>query len=254
MPEISATEIAEILLGIRRRIVRVAAIIFVVWAFSFFYVSDAIVRKVESDLLPKGARVIMTYPLEGLMLKLRISLYLGIAAAMPYIAYICYRVLRERTNLLANVEISRSKAFWYGAVGLALFLAGVIYGYFLMLPIFMNFLYSIAVRQGALAYYSISEFINFVVLMLIVFGFVFEMPLIMCFLVGNGIVSYETIKRYWRHFIVAFFIIGAAITPPDVFTQLMVAVPMTAFFGISLLVIRVLYRDKIATSGKRSRS
>ncbi len=245
MPEITATEIAEVLLGIRRKLVKIAAIILSVWIVSFLYISDEIIRKVEKDLLPKGAKIIMTYPLEGLILKLRISLYLGLTAAAPYIIYVGYKVLKERTNLLDNVEIGRSKAFRYLAVGAALFIAGVLYGYCLMLPIFMRFLYGIAVRQGALAYYSISEFVNFVVLMLVVFGFIFEMPLIMCFLVGNGIVSYNTLKKYWRHFVVAFFVIGAAITPPDVFTQLMVAVPMTLFFGLSLLAIRIIYRDRI---------
>jgi len=58
-------------------------------------------------------------------------------------------------------------------------------------------------------------------------------------------VKYRTLKYYRRHLYVAFFIIGAAITPPDVFTQLMVAIPMVIFFEVSLLVIRIIYRDKI---------
>ncbi len=245
MAELTATEIAEILLGIRRKLFRIVAIIVTVWAISFTFITDRIIEKVKADLLPKGAHLIYQYPLEPLMLKLRISLYLGIAVAMPYIAHTIYKTLKERTELLNNVQISKSRAIKYLIVGSILFACGVAYGYVIMLPIFMEFLYSLAVQQGALAYYSISDFVGFVVLMLVVFGFVFEMPLIMCILVGNGMVRYVTLKYYRRHFYVAFFVIGAAITPPDVFTQLMVAVPMLLFFEISLIVIRMIYRDQI---------
>ncbi len=242
MAEMTATEIAEILLGIRRKLFRIVAIIVSVWAISFTFISDWIIDKVKEDLLPKGAHLIYQYPLEPLMLKLKISLYLGIAVAMPYIVHTIYTTLKERTELLNNVQISKSRAVKYLVVGAILFAAGVTYGYVIMLPLFMKFLYELAVQQGALAYYSISSFVSFVVLMLVVFGFVFEMPLIMCILVGNGIVKYETLTYYRRHLYVAFFVIGAAITPPDVFTQLMVAVPMVVFFEISLLVIRILYK------------
>jgi len=245
MAELTATEIAEVLLGIRRRLLKIVAIIVSVWAISFTFLTDKIIEKVEADLLPKGAKVVITYPLEYLILKLKISLYLGIAVALPYIAHLTYKTLKERTELLNNVQISKSKAMWYLVVGVILFATGVAYGYTLMLPLFMQFLYNLAVQQGALAYYSISEFVSFVVLMLVVFGFVFEMPLIMCVLVGNGMVKYRTLKYYRRHLYVAFFIIGAAITPPDVFTQLMVAIPMVVFFEVSLLVIRIIYKDKI---------
>lgn len=245
MSELTATEIAEILLGIRRKLLRIVLIIVTVWAISFAFVSDWIIEKVKHDLLPKGAQLIYQYPLEPLMLKLRISLYLGVAVAMPYIVHTIYTTLKERTDLLDNVQINRSRALKYLVVGAILFTIGVAYGYMIMLPLFMKFLYNLAVQQGALAYYTITDFVGFVVLMLVVFGFVFEMPLIMCILVANGIVKYETLKYYRRHFYVAFFIIGAAITPPDVFTQLMVAVPMVVFFEISLVVIRILYRDRI---------
>jgi len=64
----------------------------------------------------------------------------------------------------------------------------------------------------------------------------------MFFLVRNKIVSYETLSYYRRHIYVAFFVIGAITTPPDVFTQIMVAVPMVIFFEISLLLVRIYAR------------
>ncbi len=247
MADLTAKEIAEVLLGLRRKLMRIVLIIFVVWAISFTFITDWLIEKIKSDLLPEGAQIVFTYPLEPLILKLRISLYLGIAVALPYIVKVIYDTLKTRTELLNNLNISKSKAVRYGIVAVILFSLGVIYGYNIMLPIFMKFLYSLAVQQGALAYYTISEFISFIVLMLVVFGFVFELPLIMFVLVSNDIVKYSTLTYYRRHFYVGFFIIGAVITPPDIFTQLMVAVPMVLFFEISLLLIRILLRNKVKT-------
>ena len=242
MVDITATEIAEILLRIRKRIVRIAIIIGVTWALSFIFLSDFIISKIKSDLLPEGAKIVYTYPLEPLMLKLRISLYLGISVAIPYITHIIYKSLKDRIGL--SVDITRKNLIIYSILAILLFVTGVLYGYMIMLPIFLNFLYSFAIEQGALAYYTITDFVGFVFLMLLILGFVFEMPLILYVLIKYNIVQYKTILNYRRHLYIAFFIIGAAITPPDVLTQLMVACPMILFFEFSLFIIKIIYKEK----------
>ena len=242
MVDITATEIAEVLLRIRKKILQIVIIIGVVWALSFICFSDLIINKIKSDLLPEGAKIVYTYPLEPLMLKLRISLYLGISVAIPYILYIVYKSLKERIGLSLN--ITRKNLIIYFTLAILLFIAGVLYGYMIMLPIFLNFLYNFAIEQGALAYYTMTDFVGFVFLMLLILGFVFEMPLIIYFLVKYNIVQYKTILSYRRHFYIVFFIIGAAITPPDVLTQLMVACPMILFFEFSLFIIKIIYKEK----------
>ena len=239
MAEMTATEIAEILVAVRVKLLRIAIIIAVVWAVSFAYVADIVISKIEQDLLPEGANLIYQYPLEGLVLKLKISLIFGVVAALPYMVKLTYETLRDRTEILANLELTKMKVVKYVSVSIILFLIGLIYGYSLMLPIFLQFLYQSAATQGVLAYYSLAEFINFVVLMLAVFGVVFQMPLVMIFLVSNGLVNLGTVRYYRRHFYVVFFIIGAAITPPDVFTQAMVALPMIILFEFSVLISKI---------------
>lgn len=245
MADLTAKDIAEILLGLRRKLIRIVAIIVAVWAISFTFVTDSIINKIKSDLLPEGARIIYQYPLEPLILKLKISLYLGLAVALPYIVKVVYETLKSRTELLNDLNVSKSKWVAYFITAILLFCLGLAYGYFIMLPVFLQFLYQLAVQQGALAYYSIAEFVSFVVLMLVVFGFIFELPLILYILVSNNVIKYSTLKYYRRHFYVAFFIIGAVITPPDIFTQLMVAVPMIVFFELSIIVIRLILGKRI---------
>ncbi len=240
MSDFTLTEFAEILVAIRVKLIRIFLIIAVAWAVSFFSLSNLIIEKIKSDLLPEGANLIYKAPLEGMILKLKISLIIGFLFALPYIIYLAYRTLKDRTEILSEFEMSKSHAIIYGTVSAFLFILGIIYGYMLMLPIFLQFLYESAKSQGVLAFYSLSEFINFIVLMLAIFGVIFQMPLLMYFLVKNGIAQLETFRFYRRHFYVAFFTIGAIITPPDVFTQLMVGLPMILFFEISILVVRIL--------------
>ena len=239
MAEMTATEIAEIILAMRTKLLRIAIIVVAVWAVTFTYIADKVITKIEHDLLPRGANLILQYPLEGLILKLKISLIFGFVAALPYMVKLSYEALRDRTEILANLELTKTKVVKYASASIILFLVGVTYGYSLMLPLFLKFLYQSAASQGVLAYYSLAEFINFVVLMLTIFGLVFQMPLVMIFLVSNDLVKLDTVKYYRRHFYVVFFIIGAAITPPDVFTQAMVAVPMIVLFEFSILISRV---------------
>ena len=195
------------------------------------------IRKLVRITTELSCSPILISPLEALILNLKISFAVGILSSIPYIALVSYRGLK-RTEEFKDLNLSKTTAFKYLIISVILFAAGVLYGYNMM-KIFIEFLYSTAVSQGVIPLYSLSEFVSFILLMLFLFGFVFELPLITFFLVKNGIVKYETLKYYRRHIYVAFFVIGAITTPPDVFTQLMVAVPMVLFFEISLLFIKV---------------
>ncbi len=193
---------------------------------------------------------ILIHPLEGLLLNLKLSFSVGVAVALPYILYVIYKALKER-GVVTDLKFTKSTAFKYAIASVCLFIAGVIYGYNMM-HFFVRFLYILALKQGAVPLYSLQEFVNFVILMLSLFGLVFEMPVIMYFLVKNGFVKYETLCYYRRHIYVAFFVIGAITTPPDVFTQLMVAVPMVVFFEISLLFVRIFAKPEQSKSEQSS--
>jgi sec-independent protein translocase protein TatC len=288
---VESKDLAEILLGLRRELLKIILIIIASSSIFFAFFVNPVVQKILYDLYPgeivisnreKVAEVamklqnvsnvlmnysnypteenrtlalasakelvrlamelttspILTSPLEGLLLNLKISLAVGIAIALPYISLVTYRTLKERTEILENVRVTKSSAFKYLVSSILLFMAGVFYGYNMM-KFFIRFLYTMAISQGVTPLYSLSEFVSFVALMLVLFGLVFQLPIVMFFLVRNDIVKYETLKYYRRHIYVLFFVVGAITTPPDVFTQIMVAVPMVVFFELSLLFVRV---------------
>uniref|UniRef100_A0A7C3UI70 Sec-independent protein translocase protein TatC n=1 Tax=Geoglobus ahangari TaxID=113653 RepID=A0A7C3UI70_9EURY len=236
MTEVSLKEIAEVLVSIRNRLIRIIAVIVAGWVVSFTFIVDAIITAVEA-IKPEGAKLIYKAPLEGLILKLKISLFMGFALASPYIIHLIYRTLKERTDL--SISVKKSNLFLYAVASVLLFTMGIAYGYKIMLPIFLEFLYRSAESQGVLSYYSLSEYVTFILLMLCVFGLIFQIPLIMYITVKNGIITLKTFKYYRRHFYVAFFIFAAIVTPPDIFTQLMVGVPMVVFYELSLIIVRL---------------
>lgn len=242
--DFTTTQLAEILLTLRMSLIKIVLIVAIVWGLSFAFFADLLITRMTLDLLPQGANVIYTRPLEGIILKLKVSVIFGFVAALPYVGVLIYRNLKQRTDILKEVNIRKGSALRYAVVSVILLSAGIAYGYYI-LRFFLQYLYSMAAVQGVLAYYSIAEFINFAVLMLVIFGLIFQMPLIMTFLVGNNIVDYNSLRYYRRHIYVAFFVTGAAITPPDVFTQAIVAFPMILFFEASLIAVRIIHRDKV---------
>ncbi|MEM3391236.1 MAG: twin-arginine translocase subunit TatC [Archaeoglobaceae archaeon] len=176
--------------------------------------------------------VVLT-PLEAIILSLKISIALGIACAIPYILTILAKTLRARGWLRVSVKP-------YAMVALLLFALGCVYGFFIVRFI-IGFLHGLTLSYGVTPLYSLSEFVTFVLFMILLFGFFFEIPVVMFFLVRNNVVQYGTLKYYRRHAYVLFFVLAAIATPTvDVFTQTMLALPMIVLFELGLALIRFL--------------
>jgi sec-independent protein translocase protein TatC len=188
-------------------------------------------RKISKLISPYAGPVVLT-PLEVLVLSIKISIAIGIASVIPYIILLASRVLKSR-------GLFKTSTIYYVISSLILFFVGVIYGFFI-LKIIIQFLHNITVSQGVIPLYSLAEFVNFALLMIFVFGFFFQIPVVMVFLTRNRIVQYETIRYYRRHCYVLFFVISAIVTPTvDVFTQTMLAIPMILLFEFGLLFSKI---------------
>lgn len=270
-----AKEWANFLLEIRKSLLKIVAII-VVAIFSFFPISGHLVsliieetypysqieenkvrelaeqlkravEKLESDptnktivqeemkrlskLLSSSLGPVVLTPLEAIVLSLKISFAIGIALAIPYLLAILARTLRSRGLLTVSVK-------YYAISAIFLFVLGCVYGFFIVRFI-IRFLHEITVSYGVTPLYSLSDFVTFVLFMITIFGLFFEIPVVMYFLVRNKIVRYETLRYYRRHIYVFFFVISAIATPTvDVFTQIMLALPMIVLFEIGILFLR----------------
>ena len=180
--------------------------------------------------------IIYTKPLEITILNMKYSFILGFIFSLPYLFYIIIKKIESLFSIKLNIK---SKLFSYIIIILLTFIIGFLIGYFICSPLFINFLYFNASYSGIQASYTISHFVSFIFLISLLFGFLFEFPIILLLLNKINLVKLETFEEYRKHLYVLFFIFSGIITPPDVFTQLIVAIPMIIFYEISILIMKI---------------
>ncbi|MBN2599820.1 MAG: twin-arginine translocase subunit TatC [Candidatus Thermoplasmatota archaeon] len=176
-----------------------------------------------------GPRLIYTNPTEAFVLSIKIAIYGGIIFSVPVVFYQIWRFVspglykKEKVVILPVVFVSSG-----------CFLAGVGFTY-LVVPYLLSFLS--AYPGGRLdAMFKASEYLGFLLKLALAFGIVFEMPVVSFILTKLDIITYKVLLKYIRYAIVVIFIIAAILTPPDVLSQTLMAVPLLILYGVSILV------------------
>lgn len=220
----------EHLQELRRRLYVAAIAVAVTTAFAFFFSTD-IVRFL---LVPSGVeKCIALSPTENFTTFMRVSLFAGIALAMPVLLYEMYAYIDPA--LMSN---ERRFVLTSGPFVLALFVGGMAFCYYVMLPNALRFLinFGSAVIENQL---RCSEYLSFVTTFVLGVGLVFEMPAIIVALVRVGVVQRSWLARQRRYVFLGSFLLGAIITPtPDPFNQTLVALPMYLLYEVGMLLSR----------------
>jgi sec-independent protein translocase protein TatC len=203
-------------------------------AFPF---TGMIITRMRDDLLRGEFSLVQTQPLELMMLELKLSVIIGFIAALPVLFYYAYRLIRKR-KLGEKFKIKKLSLAISLILALSLFIIGCAYSYLLMLPLVFEYLLKSAVDVGVVNNWKVSEFINFALLTTLVFGLVFELPLVMTLLARSGIVPVHVFRKYRRHMYIIILIVAALVTSPDVLTQIMVGVPLIIFYELSIFILR----------------
>ena len=232
--------LSVILLALRKKLLVIAAVLFTGIIISFQF-TGPIITRMKNDLLPEGAKLVYVSPLEVMMLELKLSMIIGLLITLPLIAFYIYRAISKRYSVRIPITIGKGQFIFLSLAVIVMFVLGAAYAYFLMLPIFLKFLYLDAAESGVTATYSIFKFISFIATTVAIFGLVFELPIVLTFLTRNGFAQHQTLVTYRKHIYVLTLLVAAFITPgTDIFSQLMVAVPMVIFFEISLVIVRII--------------
>lgn len=163
---------------------------------------------------------------------LKISVLLGIAISFPYIFWELWRFIKPG---LYPKEQKAARGMVTVCSGL--FLAGVLFGYYVISPFAITFLAGYQI-EGVIATPSLSSYINYMTMFTLPVGIVFEMPVVVYFLSKIGLVTPEFMKTYRRHAIVIILIVAGVITPPDVVTQLLVSMPLFVLYEVSIVISR----------------
>jgi len=165
------------------------------------------------------------------MAHMQISLIIGFIMSFPYILWEFWRFIRPG---LYEKEIRTTQ----GLVGYCslLFVLGISFGYFIIVPFSINFLVPYSISDQVADYIQLSDYISFLSMTVLAAGIMFELPMIIYFLAKLGIVSAAFLRNYRRHAIIIILVISAVITPPDALSQVLIALPVQFLYEIGIVI------------------
>ena len=170
---------------------------------------------------------------------LNVALLAALVLAFPVIAYHVYA--------FCSPGLSKRERFFVLAAliaGTFCFCLGVAFARFISLPFMLRFLIQFTFQVDVSASISIDQYVSFLLTVFTIFGLVFELPVISVLLTGLGLIRAEWLKKGRKVMIVLIFVLAAIITPPDVVSQIMVAVPMIGLYEVSIGLSRLVGRRK----------
>ena len=166
------------------------------------------------------------------------SITAGFIAAFPYVLYEFWKFIAPA---MYDAERKYSKGFIF--ISSFLFFIGVLFGYYVITPLSINFLGGYQVSEQVLNEFDIDSYIALVRSSVIACGLIFELPIIMYFLAKVGLVTPEFLRKYRKFALVIVLILSAIITPPDITSQVIVAIPVLILYEVSILITKIVVRN-----------
>lgn len=183
-------------------------------------------------VLPSGSSMIATDVTAPFFVPIKITMLVAFVIALPYVLY-------QAWAFVAPGLYSHEKKLALPIVlsSFVLFLIGMAFAYFFVFPAVFGFVSSYT-PDGVQMATDIDKYLSFALSLFLVFGLSFETPVVQMVLVRMGIVSLQKMKDFWPYFVVAAFVVAAVVTPPDVVSQLMLAIPLCLLYQFGLLLAR----------------
>ncbi|MDX2082803.1 MAG: twin-arginine translocase subunit TatC [Rickettsiales bacterium] len=225
---------------LRHRLIFSLIFFFIAFGLCYFFSTEIynflLQPFVEFSLDHQNRKLIYTSPSEAFITYIKLSFYSALFFSFPIFASQFYFFVapglykNEKKNILL---ILFSSSF--------LFLFGAIFAYYFILPVAIQFFASFEIQGSAASLpiqleARISEYLNLVTDLLFGFGVAFQLPILLLFLIRVGLLSANDLKKKRRYWIVVIFIVAAVLTPPDVLSQISLAIPMILLFEIVILI------------------
>ena len=216
---------------LRNLLLRVLGVtIFIFICLAFF--QDAIYLTISEPLvrfLPDNSSMIATEVTSPFLTPLKLTFYMAIFVAMPFLMFELWR--------FASPGLCKSeKVYTIGLTGLStlLFYLGTFFAFYIVFPLIFSFFIN-AAPKGIAVMTDISSYLNFVIKLLVAFGLAFQMPIVIFASVKSGISSVKTLSTARPYVVIGCFVFGMLLTPPDVISQTLLAIPTRILFEFGLL-------------------
>ena len=184
---------------------------------------------------PFHLRLINTELTEQFMIHMRVSLVAGLFVASPYVVYVLFRFVSP-----GLYEQERRVGVRLLAAAYVMFVVGIALNYFLLFPLTVRFLATYSVSDEVTTLLSLSSYVDTLLMLSLVFGILFEIPVVSWLLARFGMLRSEWMSRYRRHAVVAILVVAAVITPTaDMLTLILVSLPIWLLYEVSIYLVKM---------------
>ena len=228
--------LVEHLIELRSRLLKIAGIVFVTFIPLLFFANDIyeLVSEPLRNLLPPGATMIATEVASPFLTPFKLAFVTSLFITIPFI-------LHQIWGFIAPGLYSSEKKF-VGPIFLTsilLFYLGMAFAYFAVFPLIFDFFASV-MPEGVSMMTDINRYLDFVLKLFFAFGLAFEIPIATIILVWSGAITLDSIKNKRPYVIVGCFVFGMLLTPPDVISQALLAIPMWFLFEIGIFLCKAM--------------
>lgn len=224
--------LSEHLAELRKRIIISLVAVILGSVVTFTYVD--VIRKTITA--PAGIPLVWITPAEAFMTNIKIALLAGCLLAFPVILFQIW------SFLLPGLTSSEKKfTIIFVTLSLFFFLTGVLFAFYVIVPITIKFFLEFA-SEDLMPMLTFSSYISYVSSLVFSFGFVFQMPIAIFILAKLGLVTSHFLRKGRSYAVVVIFILAAILTPPDIFSQILMALPMLVLYEISILAAKMVGR------------
>ena len=228
------------LIELRDRLIRCLLVVGVAFIPAFLYSAelyDFLARPVIASL-PTGSKMIATGVITPFLIPMKIALMAAFLSVLPFVlyqawAFVAPGLYAHEKRLVMPLIVSSTLLFFIGMAFCYYFVFGAVF----------EFINRFAPKSISVAP-DIEAYFNFVIGMFLAFGIAFEMPVVVVVLVLTGLVSTEQLKEWRGYVVVAIFVVAAVVTPPDVVSQLSLAIPMCVLYEIGIFFARFVEKPK----------
>lgn len=236
------------LVELRQRLLHSVLIILAIFLAMFYFANDLYewLSAPLTALLPEGASMIATDVTSPFFAPFKLTLVAAIFIAMPFLlhqawAFISPGLYKHEKRLAVPLLLS----------SIVLFYSGIAFAYFVVFPLVFGFFTSVGPENVAVMT-DISSYLNFVLKLFFAFGVVFEIPVATLLMVWSGMTDVESLSGKRAYVIVGCFVVGMLLTPPDIISQSLLAVPMWLLFELGLIMARLTHRARSAETEEGS--
>ena len=235
------------LVELRDRLLRAVLVILVIFLVLFSFSNELYSLLAEPLLihLPAGSSMIATEVASPFLTPFKLSMMSAIFIGMPFILYQLWAFIAP-----GLYKHEKSLAFPLLFSSIILFYLGMVFAYFVVFPLMFQFFTGIAL-EGVTMMTDITKYLDFVLKMFFAFGIAFEVPIATILVISTGMTTADKLAEKRAYIIVVAFIAGMLLTPPDVVSQMLLAVPMWVLFELGLIFSRILTRKKIRLDKER---